>query len=94
MSAGTPSTTVRLPRALHAEIDAYLRRRELLPTVEPWSMTDFLTCAARELLRKKAWRAGKALPIQQLPQSELEETLDAVFIGEELIELGDGSTAG
>jgi hypothetical protein len=59
--ANTPVTTVRLPVALLALITEYLRKRELHSTVAPWTMTDFLIAASRELLRKKAWRKPKHL---------------------------------
>lgn len=91
MSKGTPVTTVRLPRGLHAEIEAYLARRTELTLVDPWTMTDFLTCACRELLRKKAWRKGKAVVIQQSVETDNEQLLETAFLSEETVCLLEGS---
>jgi hypothetical protein len=90
MSAGTPITTIRLPRALHAEIDAYLARRNELTLVDPWTMTDWLIAASRELLRKKAWRRGKPVVFQQSVEDDMEITIENILQSEERLALGKG----
>jgi hypothetical protein len=76
MSAGTPVTTVRLPPALRVLIDHYLEKRNELTTVAPWTLTDFLIEACRELLRKKAWRKRRAVVIPSQPPIFDEEIVD------------------
>jgi hypothetical protein len=87
MSAGTPTTTIRLPAALHSLINVYLRQRETLTLVDPWTMTDFLVAASRELLRKKAWRRGKAQVLQMPVETAEEEMIEASMLDSQSVSL-------
>jgi hypothetical protein len=90
MADPKPVTSIRLPPALHTTINVYLRQREALPTVEPWTFTDFVVCACRELLRKKAWRRGKAQVIHQAVETPEEEMIEASMLDFAIIGLGTG----
>jgi hypothetical protein len=56
-SKRTKVVGVRLPLAMLGEVQAEIERHNLHALVEPWSITDFVRVACKELLRKK--RAGR-----------------------------------
>jgi hypothetical protein len=52
MSAGTPITSVRIPRQLLFDCECYLSERDANPVVTPWSLTDLIVVALREKMDK------------------------------------------
>jgi hypothetical protein len=58
MSKGTKVTAVRIPPALMALAERYLRERNADPRVSPWTLTDLLTNVLKEGLLKRG-RSGK-----------------------------------
>lgn len=58
MSKGSERKTIRFGKSILEAIDAYLAKREKLPTVEPWTFSDFVAQAIVDKLNHIE-RSGK-----------------------------------
>lgn len=66
MSKGTKVTTVRIRPLLLARIKAYLSKRAKNPTALPWSLTDFISHACNDALKKRARSSKSRKPKEEL----------------------------